>query len=83
MKRASDPSIGIICGSHRELLLDVLLPGTMFNDVAGMHVDNAGGVIICGKLVFTAIHISLLALGMVDGECDVFGAPGKVILCKY
>jgi hypothetical protein len=55
----------------------------MFNDVAGMHVDNAGGVIICGKLVFTAIHISLLALGMVDGECDVFGAPGKVILCKY
>ena len=73
LNSASDPSIGIICGSHRELLLDVLLPGTMFNDVAAMHVDNAGGLIICGKLVFSAIHISKGALlGVLQDGCQFF-----------
>ena len=54
---ASEPSIGIICGSHRELLA--------FSDVAGMQDDNGGGGVGIDVLV---IAISLLTLGIVVGE---------------
>ena len=74
---ASEPSIGIMCGNHRELLE----PETVFNDVAGMQDDNGGGGV--GIDVLVVIAISLLALGIVVGEWDVVGVLFSAMLDHY